>query len=144
MKLHSNRSNAARAAKRELGADAKAGIHFHIVEQDGRFGYQRNDGATAVSSEPPASVSKPAKAKAMKKKAAPKKKAKARAGGETKKAICIRMISRAKGATTTELETELGWVNHTVRGMMSTLMSKDGLKIERSKNAQGETVYTAG
>ena len=34
-----------------------------------------------------------------------------------------------------------GWQKHTVRGFVSILGSKGGLKIESSKNADGERTY---
>jgi len=58
-----------------------------------------------------------------------------------KKAEVIAMMKRAKGATLAEIVDTTGWQKHTVRGFISLLGSKSGLKIESSKNAAGERLY---
>jgi DNA-binding MarR family transcriptional regulator len=58
-----------------------------------------------------------------------------------KKAQVIALLSRSKGATLAEIVETTGWQKHTVRGLVSTLGSKGGLKIESSKNAAGERTY---
>jgi len=61
------------------------------------------------------------------------------AGG--KRAEVIAMMRRARGATLVEIMAATGWQAHTVRGLVSILGSKGGLKIESSKNASGERTY---
>lgn len=61
------------------------------------------------------------------------------AGG--KRAEVVAMMRRARGATLVEIMSATGWQAHTVRGLVSILGSKDGLKIESSKNASGERTY---
>jgi hypothetical protein len=96
---------------------------------------------------------------ASKKKGAPKAKksakgAKAEAGApkakavrtrkdarSNKKAEVIALMKRAKGGTLAEIVETTGWQKHTVRGFVSLLGSKGGLKIESSKNAVGERRY---
>jgi hypothetical protein len=51
------------------------------------------------------------------------------------------MMSRAKGVTLAEIVEATSWQAHTVRGFISLLGSKDGEKIESSKNAAGERTY---
>ena len=86
----------------------------------------------------------PAKGKAKK---SPAKGARRRAqkGAEersNKKADVIAMMKRAKGVTLAEIVEVTGWQKHTVRGFVSILGSKGGLKVESSKNAAGE--YPSG
>ena len=59
-----------------------------------------------------------------------------------RKQTIIDLISRAKGATLAELMQSTGWQAHSVRGMISTLGSKHGLKIASSKNDEGERTYS--
>jgi hypothetical protein len=58
-----------------------------------------------------------------------------------KKAEVIAMMKRAKGATLSQIIEFTGWQKHTVRGFVSLLASKDGEKIESSKNTAGERCY---
>jgi Protein of unknown function (DUF3489) len=50
-------------------------------------------------------------------------------------------MKRAKGVTLAEIMEATSWQAHTVRGFVSILGSKGGLKIESSKNAAGERSY---
>ena len=63
--------------------------------------------------------------------------AKARAG--SKKAIILGMLG--KGATISELMAAAGWQAHSVRGFLSTVAKKEGIKIESTKNGSGERCY---
>ena len=91
------------------------------------------------------------KAKKAAKAAGPKKDAKApqharaRKGAKeergNKKAEVIGMMRRAKGATIDEIIAVTSWQRHTVRGFVSLLGSKGGLKIESGKNTTGERSY---
>ena len=45
----------------------------------------------------------------------------------------VKLLSRAGGATLPELMKAFGWQAHSVRGFISVLASKHGLKIESSK-----------
>jgi hypothetical protein len=63
----------------------------------------------------------------------------ARAG--TAKAKVIAMLQRKDGATLDEIMKATGWMSHTVRGFISLLGSKDGLKIERGRRDDGAWVY---
>ena len=65
----------------------------------------------------------------------------ARAG--TMKATVIAMLQRKDGATLEEIQKLTGWQKHTVRGFVSILGSKGGMKIESSKRDDGARVYTA-
>ena len=50
-------------------------------------------------------------------------------------------MQRAKGVTLAEIMETTGWLKHTIRGFVSLLGSKGGLKIESAKNAAGERTY---
>jgi len=58
-----------------------------------------------------------------------------------KKAEVIALMKRAKGVTLPEIMESTGWQAHTVRGFVSILGSKGGLKVESAKNAAGERSY---
>jgi hypothetical protein len=61
--------------------------------------------------------------------------------GRNKKAEVIAMMKRSKGVTLGAIIAATGWQKHTVRGLVSILGSKDGHKIDSSKNAAGERYY---
>ena len=58
-----------------------------------------------------------------------------------KKAEVIDLMRRPGGATLAEIMDATGWQKHTVRGFVSILGSKGGLKVESTKNATGERPY---
>jgi hypothetical protein len=93
----------------------------------------------------PAADVAPAGGKARKSPAKGPRRARARKGGaesrNNKKAEVIAMMKRAKGVTLSEIVETTGWQKHTVRGFVSILGSKGGLKIESSKNAARERSY---
>ncbi|HXP88672.1 MAG TPA: DUF3489 domain-containing protein [Bryobacteraceae bacterium] len=55
-----------------------------------------------------------------------------------KKAEVVARMKRAKGAGLAEIMAATSWQRHTIRGFVSLLGSKGGLKIESTKNAAGE------
>jgi hypothetical protein len=67
----------------------------------------------------------------------------AKAAKPNRKQTIIDLISRAKGATLAELMNATGWQAHSIRGMISILGSKHGVKIASSKNDAGERFYIA-
>ena len=58
-----------------------------------------------------------------------------------KKSEVIDLMRRTSGATLPEIMETTGWQKHTVRGFVSVLGSKGGLKIESAKNDAGERTY---
>jgi hypothetical protein len=58
-----------------------------------------------------------------------------------KKAAVIAMMKRPNGVTLAEIMATTSWQAHTIRGLVSTLGSKGGEKIESLKNAAGERTY---
>jgi len=65
----------------------------------------------------------------------------ARAGG--KKAEVIAMLQRKGGVTLDEIVKTTAWQRHTVRGFISILGSKHGMKIESTRREDGARVYQA-
>jgi Protein of unknown function (DUF3489) len=97
------------------------------------------DGAQPAADVAPAKVkAKKSQAKAPRRARAQKSATEARSN---KKAEVIAMIKRAKGATLAEIVDATGWQKHTVRGFVSILGSKGGVKVESAKNAAGERTY---
>lgn len=50
-------------------------------------------------------------------------------------------MRRPGGATLPEIMEAIGWQAHTVRGFVSILSSKGGVKVESSKSDTGERTY---
>ena len=80
------------------------------------------------------------KAKAVKRTAATKKPAD-KGERSNKKQEVMALMKRPKGVTLEEIMKRTGWQAHTVRGFVSILGSKGGVKIESSKNASGGRTY---
>jgi hypothetical protein len=57
------------------------------------------------------------------------------------KAEVIALLQRAKGVSLAEIQKLTGWQKHTVRGFISLLSSKAGLKIISTRNDAGERSY---
>jgi hypothetical protein len=99
----------------------------------------------AAGDSKPAAAKKASKAKT---KAAPKTKGKKAAGGKpregTHKAEVIAMMQRKGGATLEEIVKTTGWQKHTVRGFISILGSKGGMKVTSTRReSDGARVYEA-
>lgn len=89
-------------------------------------------------------ASRPAKPKAPKKDRHPTpagERSVAREG--TAKAQVIALLQRKGGVTLDEIRKATGWQPHTVRGFVSILGSKHGMKIESSRREDGARVYEA-
>jgi hypothetical protein len=59
----------------------------------------------------------------------------------SKKAEIIARLRRAKGVSLPEIQKLTGWQKHTIRGFVSVLGSKSGLKIISTRNDAGERTY---
>jgi Protein of unknown function (DUF3489) len=115
-----------------------------VVAETGRAKQQTSKPKAARKNAKPSKKGKQAKqSKPRKKTAAAKKPGKA-AERSNKKAEVIAMMKRAKGVTLAEIMQATGWQKHTVRGFVSILGSKGGMKIESFKNAAGERSYRIG
>jgi hypothetical protein len=73
--------------------------------------------------------------------AKPKKAAASEPREGSKKAEVIALLRRAKGVNLPEIQKLTDWQKHTVRGFMSLLGSKAGLKIISVRNDAGERSY---
>jgi len=62
-----------------------------------------------------------------------------RKGSKTEK--LINMLRRKKGATNAQIQTELNWQAHSVRGIISTLRSKNHYDINKVIHKSGEMAY---
>lgn len=74
--------------------------------------------------------------------------AKAKQGGTgapphegSKKAEVLGLLGRKQGAKLAEIMKATGWQPHTVRGFISIISKREGIKIESSKNEAGDRVY---
>ena len=59
----------------------------------------------------------------------------------SKKAEIMARLRRAKGVSLSEIQKLTGWQKHTIRGFVSVLGSKAGLKIISTRNDAGERTY---
>jgi len=59
----------------------------------------------------------------------------------SKKAEVIALLRRAKGVSLPEIQKLTGWQKHSIRGFVSLLGSKAGLKIISTRNEAGERTY---
>ncbi len=164
MKTYSTRTNAIRAARKELSGDAIAGLDFTVIEQPaGRWGYEPRNaaaGATpALQSAAPtngdategaheAPAGEPASQDAPASKSAPterpkrtrRKPAAAKADKpprENKGEAMLAMLWRPEGATVAEIAEAFGWLPHTTRAAISTKVRKAGLSITSEKVQEG-------
>jgi uncharacterized protein DUF3489 len=60
---------------------------------------------------------------------------------ESKGAKILALIGRPKGASLAEIMKTTNWLAHSVRGFLSTVAKKHGLKIESTKTETGDRVY---
>jgi len=128
MKTYSKRSNAQRAARAALGAEAKEGIDF----ETGKAG----DGGWAFK----ALEAKPARDNGGKRAG---KQPAAKGKRTSKSAALIEMLKRPKGATIDEIAKRFGWLPHTTRAAVSVQTRKAGLRIETEKVEGRGRVYRA-
>jgi hypothetical protein len=61
---------------------------------------------------------------------------------ESKGARILDLIGRPKGATLAEIMKATSWQAHSVRGFLSTVAKKHGLKIESTKTEAGDRAYS--
>jgi hypothetical protein len=86
----------------------------------------------------------PKKTTAAKKPPKAKKAAKTQETGPregSKKAQVVAMLQRKNGATLAEIMEKMGWLKHTVRGMIAGSLKKAGYKVESFKPEGGERTY---
>jgi hypothetical protein len=93
----------------------------------------------------------PAKGKAAKKTTAPKNAPKAKKAAKAKEAAgpregsktaqVVAMLQGKNGATLSEIMDKMGWLKHTVRGMVAGSLKKAGYIVESFKPEGGERTY---
>jgi hypothetical protein len=62
----------------------------------------------------------------------------------SKKAAVLELLGRKNGATLAEIAKATGWQNHTIRGFISAVGKKQGIKIDSTKNEAGGRAYKLG
>lgn len=95
--------------------------------------------AGGAGKKPPKKPDAPA-SDAPKKAKAPKADPKPKAEGPTKTERMVAMLKKPGGATSAEMEKELGWQPHSVRGLLGT-MRKQGVNIVAKKIGKEPTYY---
>lgn len=86
---------------------------------------------------------KAAKPKAPKANKPRKPKGERKPRGASKRDEVVRLLRRENGASCEELQKATGWLPHSVRGFLSTLGSKHGVKIKAEKHETRGRVYKA-
>jgi hypothetical protein len=127
----------------QAAAAAESGADVAPAKASPKNGTGKKKGAP--KGKKPAEVAKP-KAAGKTKKATPGKSAAKAAKAEkstagfhegSKTAQVVAMLQGKNGATLAEITEKMGWQKHTVRGLISTLGSKHGLKIDSSRREDG-------
>ena len=123
---------------------AKQGAHGAPERAPSKKGASQKKGAPKGRNpaKSKAKASPPKKNAKADKKPAKARRAKATAPrSESKGARILEMIARAKGATLADLMKVTNWQSHSVRGYLSTVAKKHGIKIESTKNESGKRTY---
>jgi len=135
-KLYSSKSNAKRAAVKDLGTHALEGIDYRLVKQGRQWTWETGGGKADAASGTKNPKEKPAKKTDSKPKAA----GTPREG--TKQALLVGMLRRPKGATIGQIVEATGWQRHTARGAISGAVKKKlGLAVTSEKTEDGERTY---
>lgn len=88
--------------------------------------------SAATRRERAAKPAKPKEAAAKRKAAHP---------GKSKGDVILSLLRRPNGATLATIMAATSWQPHSIRGFVSLLQSKRGLKVTSTKNAAGQRVY---
>ncbi len=128
--------------------NAEANTAAPVVAQGAQNAPERassNKRATAKKNAPktpkPAKGAKPKKRANKKREPKPRRQRNAGPRAESKGAKVLEMVARANGASLADLMKATQWQAHSIRGFLSTASKKHNVKIESSKNDQGERVY---
>ena len=135
-KLYSSKSNAKRAAVKDLGTHALEGIDYRIAKHGGQWTWETGGGKADAASGTKTPKEKPAKKTDSK----PKATGTPRKG--TKQALLVGMLRRPEGATIGQIVEATGWQRHTARGAISGAVKKKlGLAVTSEKTEDGERTY---
>ena len=168
MKTYSTKTNAIRAARKELGGDAVAGLDFTLIEQPaGRWGYEPRIAAAGATSplqtaapsddHTPQGADQASSTRVTTNDATPtddaptdrpKRKGRKPAAEkadkpprENKGEAMLAMLQRPEGATVAEIAEAFGWLPHTTRAAISTKVRKAGLSITSEKIGGRGRIY---
>jgi hypothetical protein len=138
MNLYSIKSNAKRAAVKELGEHAMEGADYRLTKHDGKWTWTTD----AKSGAAPGMAETP-KGEDTEADGGPEAQPKPRRRREgTKQALLIDMLRRPEGATIAQIVEATDWQRHTARGAISgTVKKKLGLNVTSEKPEKGERVY---
>lgn len=129
-------------ADEEMGTCDTCGGSGQVVDEpENPTGKKTPKPATSTTPILDAEVKVKGKKKAAKKSPKAKRASKSKGDGKTKRDEVIRLMSRAKGASTEELLDATGWFGHSLRGFVSTLGSKGGYTIVSEKDEKRGRVY---
>lgn len=165
----SHKSNARRAARKALGADAKEGVHYKLsTGKDGRIGFNRIGGPDARSRTRPAKAERartmprdvkptPPADKVVRVKSEAKRKGKPVRRPAVSKAKSnvasvpgawldrmLAMLQSPKGATAAEVAKAFNWEEHTARARISVGPRSRNMRAERvreERNGNMVSVY---
>jgi hypothetical protein len=129
-KLYSKKSNARRAAVKDLGAHAFEGVDYRLVNHGSQWTWETVGGEadTTVVPESAATTEEPVE----KTDSNPNPLSTPRKG--SKQSLLIDMLRRPEGATIDQIVEATGWQRHTVRGAISgALKKKLGLNVTSEK-----------
>ncbi len=59
----------------------------------------------------------------------------------SKKELVLALLRRPEGATLADIQGQTAWAAHSIRGFISTMAKKLGVRIESTRNAGGERQY---
>lgn len=141
-KLYTIKSNAKRAAVKNLGAHALEGVDYRLVKHGGQWTWKAGGGKSNAAPSPANKTPKrkPAKKTNSESKPAPKVTSAPRKG--TKQALLVGMLRRPEGATIGQIVKATGWQRHTARGAISGAVKKKlGLAVTSEKTEGGERTY---
>ena len=135
-KLYSSKSNAKRAAGKDLGTHALEGVDYRMVKHGSQWTWETGGGEADAAPENKTPKEKPAK----KTDGRPKPAGAPREG--TKQALLVDMLRRSDGATIGQIVEATGWQPHTARGAISGAIKKKlGLTVTSEKTEGGERTY---
>ena len=125
---------------------AAQGAHVAPKKASPKKGATKKKGAptarTAAKGGKAKAIAQKKHAKAAKKAAKPARaKADRKPRAESKGAMILDLLRRAKGATLAQIMEATGWQAHSVRGFISNAGKKPGIKVESSKNEAGDRTY---
>ena len=136
-------TNSEAAITENAATVAEQGAHVAPEKASSKKGTSQKKGAPkgqkAAKGQAKASPKKEAKAGKKAKPAHAKEASTPRA--KSKGAKILEMIGRPKGASLAEIMKTTAWQAHSVRGFLSTVAKRHGLKIESTKTDTGDRVY---